>query len=205
MIQKKNFKQKKCKNNKTNTCFTSTCNAEILNSFNPEIQLKDTESAIKSKITDLLTQLKGFKFVATLLLVFKKIESEAKTKYETFYSHSKAEIIINESHINDLLISIYATVISNIQKCLGKGSGWIIDLVIDHNISISMYNPLAGSSSIKLQKELDHPLINIQNIDDNEYFRWCLVRYLNPADLNPARITKAQLTTIFPKSFILNT
>ena len=34
----------------------------------------------------------------------------------------------------------------NIQKCLGKVSGWIIGSVIDHTISISKYNPLAGSS-----------------------------------------------------------
>ena len=34
-------------------------------------------------------------------------------------------------------------------------------------------------------------MINIQNIDDNECFKWCLVKYLNPADLNPATITKA--------------
>ena len=38
---------------------------------------------------ELLTQLKGFKFVTTLLLVLKKIESEDKTKYETFYSSPK--------------------------------------------------------------------------------------------------------------------
>ena len=34
-------------------------------------------------------------------------------------------------------------------------------------------------------------MINIQSIDDNEYFKWCLVRYLNPADYHAARITKA--------------
>ena len=33
-------------------------------------------------------------------------------------------------------------------------------------------------------------MINIQNIDDNECFKWCLVRYLNPANHHPARITK---------------
>ena len=77
--------------------FASTYNVEILNSFNPELQLKDTESAIKSKLIELLTQLEGFKFVTTLVLVFKKIESEDKTNYDNFYSRSKAEIIINES------------------------------------------------------------------------------------------------------------
>ena len=75
-----------------------------------------------------------------------------------------------------------------------QDSGWIIDSVTDHNLSISKYNPLARNSYIKLSKELDHPrkgLINIQNIDDNECFKWCLVRYLNPADSNPATVTTA--------------
>ena len=59
---------------------------------------------------------------------------------------------------------------------------------------ISKYNFLAESSYIKLSKELDHPkkgLINIQNTEGNECFKLCLVRYLNSADHNPARFTKA--------------
>ena len=113
-----------------------------------------------------------------------------------FYSHSKAETIISESDIDDNVFkSIYTTVTSNIQKYLGKGSGWVTDSVIDHNINISKYNPFASSSYINLPKKLDHPrkgLINIQNTDDNECFNWSLVRYLNPADHHPARITKAE-------------
>ena len=76
------------------------------------------------------------------------------------YSHSKAETNINESDFDYVFKSIYITVLQlyqNIQKSLGKGSGWIIDSVIEHNISISKYNPLAGSIYIKLLKELDHP------------------------------------------------
>ena len=58
------FKRKKYKNNKTSTCFkgfVSTCNVQILNFFDPELQLKDTESAIKSWLIELLTEIKGFK------------------------------------------------------------------------------------------------------------------------------------------------
>ena len=129
-----------------------------------------------------MSGLKVFKFVKTLVLVFKKIESGDKTKYGTFYSSSKSEIVINESDIDDVFQSIYTTVITNIQKSSGKGSGLIIDSIIDHTISISKYNPLAGSSYMKLPKKLGHPrkgLINIQNIGDNECFKWGLVRYLN--------------------------
>ena len=50
--------------------FSSTYNAEILNSFIPELQLKDTESSIGKKIWKLLSTLRRFKFVATLVLVF---------------------------------------------------------------------------------------------------------------------------------------
>ena len=89
---------------------------DILNSFNPELQLKDTESAIKSNLIELLTQLKDFKFVTAIVLVFKKIETKNKTKYGNFYSSSKTKIIINESDIDDVFQSIYTTIKNKIQK-----------------------------------------------------------------------------------------
>ena len=89
----------------------------------------------------LFSQLRRFKFIATLVLVFKKIESGDKTKYDNFYSSSKAEIIINVSDIDDVFQSFYTAIITN-------NSDWIIDSVTDHTISISKYNPLAGSSYI---------------------------------------------------------
>ena len=33
-------------------------------------------------------------------------------------------------------------------------------------------------------------MINIEYSDDNECLKWCLVRYLNPADHHPASIRK---------------
>ena len=104
-----------------------------------------------------MTQLKGFKFLTTLVLVFKKIENEDKTSYDTFYSSSKAEIIINDSDIDNLFQSVYTPIIAIKQRCSRKGSGWINDSVIDHTISMSKYNPLAGRSYIKFPEELDHP------------------------------------------------
>ena len=65
---------------------------------------------------------------------------------------------------------------------------------MDHTISILKYNPLAGISYTKLLKELNHPrteLINIQNTDDNECFKWSIVSYLNPTNHHSARLTKA--------------
>ena len=99
-----------------------------------------------------MPELRGFRFVTTLVVVFKKIESKDKTKYDNFFSNLKAEIIINEIDIENVFKSIYTTIISSIKKYLEKSSRWIIDSVIDHNISISMYNPLSGSSYINYLK-----------------------------------------------------
>ena len=81
---------------------------------------------------------------------------------------SKAEITFNESNIHDVFKSICSTIISS-----GKGLGWIINSVIDQTINISKYKYLGLSSCIELPKELNQTkgLINIQNIDDNKYFK----------------------------------
>ena len=52
------FSMKKTKITKRKYAFKgyeSTYNVDILNFFNPELQLEDTESAIKSKLVELLT------------------------------------------------------------------------------------------------------------------------------------------------------
>ena len=100
-----------------------------MNSFHPELQLKDIESAITNKLNDLWSELKDFN------------------------PNSKAETVINESDTDDVCEPIYSTIISNTQKYLGQGSGWIIDSVLDHNINISKYNSLVDSSYIKLQRK----------------------------------------------------
>ena len=56
----------------------------MLNSFNPELQIKDAESAIRSNLIELFTQLKGFKFVTTLVLAFKNMEAKIKQSIAIF-------------------------------------------------------------------------------------------------------------------------
>ena len=51
---------------------------EILNSFNPELKLKDTYSAIKNKLKKLLTELRGFKLLTGLVLESIQKENDDK-------------------------------------------------------------------------------------------------------------------------------
>ena len=123
----------------------------------------------------------------------KELKSSDEITYSTYYSASKAQTIINESDIGYVFECAYVF-ISNIKESLGQGSSWIIDSVIDHTINFSKCKPsLRDSSYIKLLKQLNHPkkgFINIRNISDNEFFNWCLVRYLHSTDNNPAGIRK---------------
>ena len=51
---------------------------------------------------------------------------------------------------------------------------------------------MRGSSYIKLPQELRNSakgLINMKN-EDNECFRWCYIRHLNPQAKDPQRIKK---------------
>ena len=94
-----------------------------MNSFNSELHFQDTQSAIRKKLEDLLTEFKGLKFVMTSVLEFRKIESDDETKYSSVYLSSKAETVINDSDVDDVFASFYSTIMSNIQKFLEKA--WV--------------------------------------------------------------------------------
>ena len=80
-------------------------------------------------------------------------------------------------------------ILNRIDIWVSEGSGWTIDKIDSNYINIVVYQPLNGSSYIELPTELRNSkkgLINIKNKDD-ECFRWCHVRHLNPQEKDPQR------------------
>lgn len=75
---------------------------------------------------------------------------------------------------------------------MSEGSGWLVRSVDNHYLDIVLHNQSRGSSYIQLPPELRNGregLINLKNKDD-ECFRWCHIRHLNPREGNPQRIKK---------------
>ena len=73
-----------------------------------------------------------------------------------------------------------------------RGLGWFIDRIDSHYINVTTYKPLNGSSYIELPTEIRNPkkgFISIKN-KDNECFRWCHIRFLNPQKTTPQRINR---------------
>lgn len=84
-------------------------------------------------------------------------------------------------------------ILNIIAKWISEGSGWTIQSVDNHFLNIVQYQPLKGSSYIELPIELRNSmkgLINIKN-NDNECFRWCHIRFLNPQDSHSELIKRS--------------
>ena len=82
-----------------------------------------------------------------------------------------------------------------IDNWINEGPGWIVELIESQYSNISTYEPLSGSSYIKLPAELKKSkkkkkeLINIKN-NDQKCFLWCHVRHVNPVETHPERISQ---------------
>ena len=111
--------------------------------FIPWLQLKNTEFAIKNKLKYLLNEIRGFKFVMTLV---KKTKKKDEKKYGTFCSISKAETIIHNTVIDSIFESFYKIIVIRIWKCQTEGSSWTTDSVIEENINVSKYKALSNIS-----------------------------------------------------------
>ena len=136
--------------------------------------------------------MKGLKYVETLKITFEKFSGKEIT-YKTAYFNAPAYIIMNNIDIKGSLKFSMEYILSKIASWISEGSGWTIQSVDNHYMNIVKYQPIRGSSYIQLPEELRNSakgLINLRN-KDNECFRWCHIRHLNPQGKDPQRIKKS--------------
>ena len=170
---------------------------ELQDNLNPLNHFTKTRPQTESHLEDLLKTMKGFKFIETLQVTFEKDTTDSKTGkhvsiYKTAFFNGKAKTITKVDDIEPELNMSGQEILNVIDKWVSEGSGWVIDRIHNNYINVTTYKPLNGSSYIELPTELRNPkkeLINIKN-EDNECFRWCHIRHLNPQEKNPQRIKK---------------
>ena len=170
---------------------------EIQDNLNPYNHFAKTKVLVELNLKDLLKTIKGYKFIGTLEVMFKKKElnpetGKSKFIYKTAFFNGKAKTITKASEIESELSMFQQEILNTIDNWVSKGSGWTIDKIGSNYINIVVYQPFNGSSYIELQMELRNSkkgLINIKN-KDYECFRWCHVRHLNPQEKDPQRITR---------------
>ena len=170
--------------------YTKSYKISIKNNEDPLVQLQNTRKTVEYHIIKILRLFKGLKFVETLKVTFNKL-SDGEIVFRTAYFSSTYETIINNIDINKSLSISEQEIINKIAQWVSVGSGWTIQSVDNHYLNVVKYQPMRGSSYIELPTELRNKgLINMKNID-NECFRWCHIRHLNPQDKYPQRIKKS--------------
>ena len=172
--------------------YTSSYIISIINDKDPLLQLQNTRLAVGNHIKKVLSDMKGIKFNETLKVTFWKPQDDGWI-YKTAYFNSKPQTVINDNTINEALQLTKQQILNFIAQWISEGSGWTLQSVDSHYINLVKYEPLKGSSYIKLPTELRNSakgLINLKN-NDNECFRWCHIRHLNPQDKYPHRIKKS--------------
>ena len=176
---------------------TKSFAVDIVDNKDPLHQLTKTQKVIEHYLNKELGELKGFKYIETLKITFEK-QLGNKTTIKTAYFNSMTTTIINKNEINKALQTSRQELTKAIGQWISEGSGWTIQSVDGHYINLTKYEPLKGSSYIKLPIELRNPnkgLINLKN-EENECFRWCHIRYLNPQGKDPQRIKKSVRNTL---------
>ena len=172
----------------------------IKNNKDPLMQLQNTRKAVAIHIEKILKSMTGLKFVETLRVTFEKQLGREERIMKTAYFNSPAQTIINNTEIDKSLEVSKQGILNKIAVWISEGSGWTVQSVDNHYLNVVKYEPMKGSSYIKLPTELRNSakgLINMKN-EDNECFRWCHIRHLNPQDKDPQRIKKTD------KAFVNN-
>ena len=170
--------------------YTKSFNIDLRDNKDPLVQLQKSRKDIEYLFNNQLKIFKGFKYVETLQVKFVKFSNGQKTEKNGFFN-SKADLILNNTDIQASLQISKQHILNIISQWVSEGSGWTVESIESHHLNIANYSPLKGSSYIDLPTEIKNPksLINIKN-EDNECFRWCHIRHLNPQNKNPQRIKK---------------
>ena len=104
---------------------------------------------------DLLEEKRGFKYVLSVRVTFKKWNNATGAyDIDTIYRNSDPITVTNQ-RFN--LNTAYKTLKHRLNIYSDGGSGWIIDKIEDIWINIANYDPLVGSSYISLPPELNNP------------------------------------------------
>jgi len=146
-------------------------------------------SNVKPLVIRTLTKNSGIKFNIVLTCEMKK---DGVDIIEVPFL-SKTEIVLEGTDIIDMYKKVSDKILESINTFQMRGSNWRFKSIVKLDINTVIYKPLRGSSYFPLPPYLANKkaIINMKNKDD-QCFKWCVTRGLNPIDrqLHQDRITK---------------
>ena len=152
-----------------------------------------TKNSFINVCTNEVETLKSVKIQFSLLVKF-YMKRDGKVEEMDHYFNRMRPVILNEHNIDTLnpaLNQFIDEVKGEIEAWSQRGSGWIMDKILEAFINVAQYQPLRGGSYMELPTKLKNKraILNIQNRRDNECLRWSIRAALFPAPRgrNPIR------------------
>ena len=129
----------------------------------------------------------GFKIQFCLKARLKKASGDRIS----VHFNSSQMTILPGTDFNGVLDEVKAQILKKIDEFQQKGSGWVVRKVEHLDVHISRYQPLRGSTYVKLPKYIQDKkaVINVKN-NDNECFKWAILAGLYPENQHAERVSK---------------
>ena len=109
-----------------------------------------------------------------------------------FAFHSKIKLVLEGTDLNEIYDEMKDEIEEALQKVQeAEGSGWKYEKVIKLVLHTTRWDPINAGSYIDLPPALKNKnaIINMKN-QDEECFKWCVLRALNPKNKNAERVDK---------------
>ena len=135
-------------------------------------------------------QLKGIKCNETLEVKFEKLGIEGRMIEKSFIFTSRPQVIMNKDDTKSALQNMRSDIEVRVDRFTMEGSGWAVIWLLNHDLHVNKYDPLATRRYIKLPAEIQNRSVtmNIQNTDD-KCFIYCLGRALDP-NAEPSKLER---------------
>ena len=194
-------KEKKAKEEK-DKIFTPTREASAFKNYTNQYVIYNTItgyspleflSDAKPAIINIFNSNRNIKTILYLycFMVRSNLSNAGAKEVKEFAFHSKdLKLVLEGTDESELYNDMVDEIEEQIQKVQeAEGSGWQFLKVIKLVLHTTRWEPLYGSSYIELPEVLKnkHAIINMKN-QDEECFKWCVLRALNPKDKNAERI-----------------
>ena len=149
-------------------------------------------NSAKAEVVNLLGRNRQTKVNLVLLCEMERVEMKSGEVINTTAPFvSKTEVVLEGTDVNELYIRASDKMLESMAMFQIRGSNWRLKSVNRLEINAVAYTPLRGKSYIPLPAELvaKKAIVNMKN-EDNQCFKWCVMRALNPVENHPEKIAK---------------
>jgi len=175
-----------------NTAHTVTLHPK--NDTDVLLAMQELEHRIISVLTEDLDRHRSIKWYIAIGARYMKLDSEQHViETETAFT-SQTRITLLREELDNQIPEFMQEIYKQSSEFTTKGSGWTLDKVLRLVINTVPFQPLSGSSYIKLPKfiELKRAVLNIKNEDD-KCILWSILAQQHPVDSRVAnRVTSYQ-------------